>query len=110
MEDELEVIEKNAVRVRIEAKSCFTWWDKYADKDLRVTATYTFYRVGRIIIGVHVENKGDRTFRWSNEYGPHLDLPGWDESRTSTRLSFFGHRTSNQLDRRLPVRAKRRSC
>jgi hypothetical protein len=79
VDSELEVTEKNAVRVRIQAKSYFTWWDKYADKNLRVTATYTFYRVGRIVIGVHVENKGDRTFRWSNEYGPHLDLPGWDE-------------------------------
>jgi hypothetical protein len=46
---------------------------------LLVTATYTFYSAGRIIIQVRVENKGKRDFRWSVEYGPHLFLPGWDE-------------------------------
>jgi hypothetical protein len=79
VEGELDVIEMSPVRIRIRARSCFTWWSKYADKDLLVTATYTFYSVGRIVIQVRVENKGKRDFRWSVEYGPHLFLPGWDE-------------------------------
>jgi hypothetical protein len=78
-EGELEIIEKSPVRVRIRAKACFTWWGQYADKDLLVTATYTFYSVGRIVTQVRVQNKGPRAFRWSNEYGPHLFVPGWDE-------------------------------
>ncbi|HMF17463.1 MAG TPA: hypothetical protein VKE98_09670, partial [Gemmataceae bacterium] len=78
-EGELEVIEKSPVRIRIQARSCFTWWGQYVDKDLLVTATYTFYSVGRIVTQVRVHNKGQRTFRWSTEYGPHLFVPGWDE-------------------------------
>jgi hypothetical protein len=78
-EGELEVIEKSPVRVRIQARSCFTWWGQYVDKDLLVTATYTFYSVGRIVTQVRVQNKGQRTFHWSTEYGPHLFVPGWDE-------------------------------
>jgi hypothetical protein len=79
VEGEVEVIEKSPVRIRIKVRSCFTWWGKYADKDLLVTATYTFYSVGRIVTQVRVQNKGDRAFRWSTEYGPHLFLPGSDD-------------------------------
>src|SRR5262245_40073980 len=46
VEGELEVLEKSPARIRIQARSCFTWWSKVADKDLRVTATYTFYSAG----------------------------------------------------------------
>jgi hypothetical protein len=79
VEGELEVLEQSPVRIRLQARSCFTWWSKVADKDLLVTATYTFYSAGRIVIQVRVENKGKREFRWSVEYGPHLFLPGFDE-------------------------------
>ena len=73
-EGELEVVEKSAARIRIRAQSWFTYWAKYVDKNMPVTAYYTFYPSGRIAVQVRVR-KLDRRFQWSPEYGPHLHLP-----------------------------------
>lgn len=72
---ELEVIEKSPVRVRVRAKSIFTWWSAYRHDNMPVTGTYTFYPTGAIVVQVRVENTGTRPFHWSSEYGPHLFLP-----------------------------------
>jgi hypothetical protein len=71
-EGELEVIEKSPARVRVRAASFFTWWSKFADREMPVTAVYTFYPTGRIALEVRVRKTGGRPFLWSREYGPHL--------------------------------------
>lgn len=68
---ELEVIEKSPARVRVRVDSVFTWWAKFVDKDMPVTAIYTFYPAGEIAIQVRVRQNG-KSYTWSNEYGPHL--------------------------------------
>ena len=74
----LEIIERSAARVRVRAANVpFMWWHKYVH-DLKATGTYTFYPAGRIVVQVHVENPGERTFHWSDEYGPHLMVPAGD--------------------------------
>jgi len=72
-EGALDVIEKSPARVRIRAESIFTFWSRFADKDMPVTGVYTFYPTGKIAIQVRVR-KLAREFRWSSEYGPHLFL------------------------------------
>ncbi|HUT35785.1 MAG TPA: hypothetical protein VNE39_20025 [Planctomycetota bacterium] len=71
---ELEVVERSPARVRIRAKSLFTFWSRFVDRNMPVTATYTFYPAGQIAIQVRVQ-KAEREFKWSGEYGPHLFLP-----------------------------------
>lgn len=71
-EGTLEVVEKSAARVRVRAESSFTWWSKFADREMPVTAVYTFYPTGRIAIQVRVRKTSGRPFLWSKEYGPHL--------------------------------------
>jgi len=71
---ELAVIEKSPARVRIRAKSVFTFWSRFADTNMPVTATYTFYPAGQVVVQVRVQ-KAEREFKWSVEYGPHLFLP-----------------------------------
>jgi len=73
VEGELEVIEKSPARIRVRAKSVFTFWSRFADKNMPVTGIYTFYPTGKIAIQVRVQ-KREREFRWSGEYGPHLFL------------------------------------
>lgn len=48
VEGKLEVVEKSAARVRVRAESFFTWWSKFADREMPLTAVYTFYPTGRI--------------------------------------------------------------
>jgi len=86
-EGELDVIEQGTARVRVRAKSWFTWWSKYTDKDLPVEAVYTFYPSGRIAIQVRVRRTGDSPMHWSTEYGPHLMLPA-DGRRPEADLGF----------------------
>jgi hypothetical protein len=71
---ELDVVEKSAARVRVLAESWFTFWSRYVDKNMPVTATYTFHPAGQIAVQVRVR-KMERRFQWSGEYGPHLHLP-----------------------------------
>jgi hypothetical protein len=78
-EGQLDVIEQGPARVRVRAASWFTWWSKYADKDLPVEAIYTFYPSGRIVVQVHVRRLGDAPMHWSTEYGPHLMFPSHDK-------------------------------
>lgn len=73
-EGTLELIEKSAARVRVRADSFFTWWSKFADREMPVTAVYTFYPTGRIAVQVRVRKTAGRPFLWSREYGPHLFL------------------------------------
>ncbi|MBM4037159.1 MAG: hypothetical protein FJ290_01480 [Planctomycetes bacterium] len=73
-EGELAVIERSPARVRILAKSVFTFWSRFADRNMPVIATYTFYPAGQIVVQVRVQ-KAEREFKWSGEYGPHLFLP-----------------------------------
>jgi len=68
----LELIEKSAVRARVRADSFFTWWSKYADREMPLTVVYTFYPTGRIVVQVRVRKTSGRPFLWSREYGPHL--------------------------------------
>jgi hypothetical protein len=77
-EGAIDVIRQSPACVRVRARSWFTWWSKYTDKDLPVEAVYTFYPSGRIVVQVHVRRTGDSPMHWSNEYGPHLMLPGHD--------------------------------
>jgi len=86
-EGQLDVIEQGPARVRVRAKSWFTWWSKYADRDLPVEAVYTLYPSGRIAVQVHVRRTGDSPMHWSAEYGPHLMLPG-DSKRPDADLAF----------------------
>lgn len=86
-EGQLEVLEQGSARVRVRAKSWFTWWSKYVDKDLPLEAVYTFYPSGRIVVQVHVRRTGDSPMHWSTEYGPHLMLPG-DDKRPDSDLGF----------------------
>jgi hypothetical protein len=67
----LEVIEQSPARVRVRAESVFTWWQKFVDNDMPVTAIYTFYPCGQIDVQVRVQQKGE-SYTWSREYGPHL--------------------------------------
>lgn len=71
-EGDLEIIEQSPVRVRVRAKSWFTWWTKFADRDLPVEAVYTFYPAGQIVVQVRIKRTGSTPLRWSREYGPHL--------------------------------------
>lgn len=73
-EGELQVIEKSAVRVRVRAQSWFSAASSpiRMDKDLPVTAVYTFYPSGRIVIQVRIRRTGTMAMHWSGEYGPHL--------------------------------------
>src|SRR5262245_30781978 len=73
-EGELDVVEQSAGRIRIRARSWFTFWSRYVDKNMPVTATYTFYPAGQIAVQVRVQ-KMERRFQWSAEYGPHLHVP-----------------------------------
>ncbi len=73
-EGELAVIERSPARVRIQAKSVFTFWSNFADRNMPVAATYTFYPAGQIVVQVRVQ-KAEREFKWSTEYGPHLFFP-----------------------------------
>ncbi len=82
-EGQLDVIEQGPARVRACAKSWFTWWSKFTDKDLPVEAAYTFYPSGRIVVQVHVRREGNAPMHWSTEYGPHLMLPGHDKQPDS---------------------------
>jgi hypothetical protein len=68
---QLEVIERSPARVRVRAESVFTWWSKFVDKDMPVTAIYTFYPCGQVAIQVRVRQTG-KSYTWSSEYGPHL--------------------------------------
>lgn len=72
VEGSLEVVESSPARVRIRADSFFTWWSKFADRNMPVTAIYSFYPSGRIAIQVRVRKVAGRPFLWSREYGPHL--------------------------------------
>lgn len=74
VEGSLEVIENSPARVRIRAESYFTWWSRFADTDMPITALYTFYPSGRLAIQVRVRKVAGRPFLWSREYGPHLFL------------------------------------
>lgn len=78
-EGELDVVEKSSVRVRVRAQSWFTFWSRYVDKHMPMTAHYTFYPSGQIAAQVRVR-KLDRRFQWSVEYGPHLHLPASDKN------------------------------
>ena len=71
-EGTLDAIEKSGARVRVRAESFFTWWSKFADREMPVTAVYTFYPTGRIAIQVRVRKTTGRPYLWSREYGPHL--------------------------------------
>lgn len=71
---ELEIIEASPARVRVRAKSVFTFWSRFADRNMPVTAVYTFTPAAKIAIQVRVQ-KAEREFKWSGEYGPHLFLP-----------------------------------
>jgi hypothetical protein len=77
-EGDLDVVEQSAARVRVRAKSVFTFWNHFVDRNMPVEAVYTFYPSGRIAIQVRVR-KAEREFKWSGEYGPHLFLPGHDQ-------------------------------
>jgi hypothetical protein len=70
-EGRIEVIEKSPARVRVKVDSVFTWWQKFVDEDMPVSAVYTFYPCGQIAIQVRVRQNGE-SYTWSNEYGPHL--------------------------------------
>src|SRR5262249_10277368 len=70
-EGQIEVIEKSHARVRVKVDSVFTWWAKFVDNDMPVSAIYTFYPCGQIAIQVRVRQNGE-SYTWSNEYGPHL--------------------------------------
>ena len=74
VEGTLEVVERSAARVRVRAESFFTWWSKFADREMPLTAIYTFYPTGRIAVQVRVRKTEGRPFLWSREYGPHLFL------------------------------------
>jgi len=74
VEGKLEVIEKSAARVRDRADSFFTWWSKFPDREMPVTAVYTFYPTGRIAVQVRVRKTAGRPFLWSREFGPHVFL------------------------------------
>src|SRR5262249_12807317 len=67
----LEVIERSPARVRVRAESVFTWWSRFVDKDMPVTAVYTFHACGQVAIQVRVRQTG-KSYTWSTEYGPHL--------------------------------------
>ena len=71
---ELDIVEKSSARVRVRAQSWFTFWAKFVDKNMPVTAHYTFYPSGQIAVQVRVR-KTDRRFQWTAEYGPHLHVP-----------------------------------
>jgi hypothetical protein len=77
-EGDLDVVEQSPARVRVRAKSVFTFWNHFVDRNMPVEAVYTFYPSGRIAIQVRVR-KMEREFKWSGEYGPHLFLPGHDQ-------------------------------
>ena len=68
----LEAIEKSGARARVRAESWFTWWSKFADREMPLTVVYTFYPTGRIAIQARIRKTGGRPFLWSREYGPHL--------------------------------------
>jgi hypothetical protein len=77
-EGDLDVVEQSPARVRVRARSVFTFWNHFVDKNMPVEAVYTFYPSGRIAIQVRVR-KLEREFKWSGEYGPHLFLPGHNQ-------------------------------
>jgi hypothetical protein len=87
VEGSLDVIENSPARVRIRAQSLFTWWSKFADRDMPVTALYTFYPSGRIAIQVRVQKLAGRPFLWSREYGPHLFVAAPRKRPSSIRAS-----------------------
>lgn len=68
---QLEVIEQSPARVRVRVESVFTWWSRFVDKDMPVTAIYTFYPCGQVAIQVRVR-RTVKSYTWSTEYGPHL--------------------------------------
>ncbi len=78
-EGELDIVEKSPARVRVRARSWFTFWSRYVDKHMPMTAHYTFYPSGQIAAQVRVR-KLDRRFQWSVEYGPHLHLPASEKN------------------------------
>jgi len=106
---ELAVIEKSPARVRVQARSWFTWWSKYVDEDLPVTAVYTFYPDGQIAIQVRVRRTGTVPMHWSGEYGPHLMVPG-DSKDAQADLGFvwsFPERGAVGLeDEQVPARSE----
>ena len=63
----LEVIEQSAARVRVRAESYFTWWSKYADREMPLTAIYTFYPTGRIAVQMRIRRRRQAV---SLEQGP----------------------------------------
>ena len=83
-EGELDVVEKSSARIRVRAQTWFTFWAKFVDKNMPVTAHYTFYPSGQIAVQVRVR-KADRRFQWSAEYGPHLHVPA--SAKTLTPIS-----------------------
>jgi len=96
-EGKLEVIEKNAARARVRVESVFTWWAKYADPDMPITAVYTFYPSGRIAVQVRVRKAGNDPFRWSAEYGPHLFVAAPKEKPELNPLFTFSTPTVSNI-------------
>lgn len=90
-EGTLEVLEKSAARVRVRAESFFTWWSKFADRDMPLTAIYTFYPTGRIAIQTRVRKTAGKPFLWSREYGPHLFLAAPKEKPELNPCFAFGN-------------------
>ena len=85
----VNIIEQSPARVRIRAKARFNWWAIYVH-ETHATVTYTIYPTGRIVARVRVQNPGDRTLRFSTEYGPHLML-GADGKNAEADLNFTWH-------------------
>jgi hypothetical protein len=89
IEGELRVIEKSAARVRVRTESWFAAGScpLKIDKDLPVTAVYTFYPSGRVFVQVRVRRTGALAMHWSREYGPHLFV-GADNKNAEADLAF----------------------
>jgi hypothetical protein len=87
-EGELEIIEKSPARIRVLAKSWFTWWTKYVDRDLPVEVVYTFYPAGQIAVQVRVKRTGSTPMHWSREYGPHLFVAAPKKPETNPAFLF----------------------
>ncbi len=87
-EGELDIVERSAARVRVRAQSWFTFWSRYVDRHMPMTAHYTFYPSGQIAVQVRVQ-KLDRRFQWSSEYGPHLHVPASDKNPDADTAYIF---------------------
>jgi len=96
-EGTLEVLEKSAARVRVRAESFFTWWSKFADREMPLTAIYTFYPSGRIAVQVRIRKTAGRPFLWSREYGPHLFLAAPKEKPELNPCFVFNTPTASEF-------------